>query len=128
MTDLDAEVRRAYGVDADRLTLVGRSINDTYRVGARDTSFALRVYRAIRPWAPTENDINFELDLLDHLAAAGLSVPRPVRRLDGTRLGRLTIEGASRPYALFTWMPGHHVDTDWIAGRQVAATGGIPPS
>jgi homoserine kinase type II len=123
MADLDAVVRRAYGIDTDRLTLVGRSINDTYRVEARDTSFALRVYRAVRPWAPTEDDIGFELDLLEHLAAAGLSVPRPVHRLDGTCLGRLTVEGISRPYALFTWMPGHHVDTDRLTPRHVAATG-----
>jgi homoserine kinase type II len=107
------ELRRSYGLVAHRVALVA--------------TFALRVYRAVRPWAPTDGDLAFELTLLEHLSDAGISVPRPVRRLDGTQLGRLDLDGdldgVSRPYALFRWMPGHHVDSDALTRRHVTATG-----
>jgi Ser/Thr protein kinase RdoA (MazF antagonist) len=117
------ELRRSYGLDAQQVALVARSINDTYRVESQAGTFALRVYRAVRPWAPTDRDLAFELTLLDHFSGAGISVPRPVRRIDGTQLGRLDLDGVSRTYALFTWMPGRHVDTDALTRRHVAATG-----
>lgn len=117
------ELRRSYRLEAHRVALIARSINDTYRVETPIGTFALRVYRAVRPWAPNDGDLAFELTLLDHLGEAGISVPRPVRRLDGTQLGRLDLDGVSRPYALFTWMSGRHVDTDALTRRHVVATG-----
>ncbi len=48
------------------------------------------------------DDLPFFLRLMEHLAAAGLRCPQPVRRHDGEALGRL----AGRPAAIVTFLDG----------------------
>ena len=48
------------------------------------------------------DDLPFFLGLMEHLAAAGLRCPQPVRRHDGSALGRL----AGRPAAIVTFLDG----------------------
>ncbi len=59
---------------------LARGLNDTYRVRARDASYAFRVYRA--GWR-TESEIKFEIDYLLHLERARIPVSVPVQKLDG---------------------------------------------
>ncbi|MGA8171896.1 MAG: homoserine kinase [Methylocystis sp.] len=52
-----------------------------------------------------ENDLPFFLGLMEHLAAAGVTCPLPVRNRDGAALGRL----AGRPAAIVTFLDGYSV-------------------
>jgi Ser/Thr protein kinase RdoA (MazF antagonist) len=79
------------------------SVNDTYAVEFGDTAYALRVHLANPWWISHDDELRFELDLLDHLHAAGVQVPVPIKRRNGDPLGRLD---DGRSYTLFTWAPG----------------------
>jgi Ser/Thr protein kinase RdoA (MazF antagonist) len=79
------------------------SVNDTYAVRLGGTSYALRVHRADPWWIAHDEELRFELDLLDHLNEAGIPVPLPVPRRNGDPLGRLA---NGRHFTLFTWAPG----------------------
>jgi homoserine kinase type II len=52
-----------------------------------------------------EVDLPFFLGLMEHLAAAGVSCPQPVRSRAGTALGRL----AGRPAAIVTFLEGYAI-------------------
>ncbi|MEE6262799.1 phosphotransferase enzyme family protein [Plantactinospora sonchi] len=106
--DLAQLVEREYAVAAPvTVSLLNRGFNDTYLVtdveGGRRV---LRVYNREKYWIRSESDLRFEVDLLEHLAAAGLDVIRPYQRTLGDRLGRLTAPEGERCFALFTYAPG----------------------
>ncbi|MFJ8581777.1 phosphotransferase enzyme family protein [Micromonospora sp. NPDC093277] len=106
--DLAQLVEREYAIAAPvKVSLLNRGFNDTYLVtdveGGRRV---LRVYNREKYWIRSESDLRFELDLLEHLAAAGLGVIRPYQRTRGDRLGRLTAPEGERCFALFTHAPG----------------------
>jgi Ser/Thr protein kinase RdoA (MazF antagonist) len=62
----------AYGLtDITRCHLLKTSLNDTYLVAGRDRRYVARIYR---PSWRSLDDIRYELDLLTHLAAAGVPV------------------------------------------------------
>ena len=68
-------------------------------------SFILTLYEK----RVAEADLPFFLGLMEHLAAAGVTCPLPVRNHAGTALGRL----AGRPAAIVTFLDGysiHHPD------------------
>lgn len=106
--DLVQLVEREYAVAAPvTVSLLNRGFNDTYL--ATDVEGAhrvLRVYNRDKYWIRSESDLRFELDLLEHLAAAGLGVIRPYQRTLGDRLGRLTAPEGERCFALFSHAPG----------------------
>jgi Ser/Thr protein kinase RdoA (MazF antagonist) len=106
--DLAELVEREYPIAAPvRVSLLNRGFNDTYLVtGADGGRRVLRVYNREKYWIRSESDLRFELDLLEHLAAAGLGVIRPYRRTLGDRLGRLAAPEGERCFALFTHAPG----------------------
>lgn len=106
--DLAQLVAREYAIAAPvRVSLLRRGFNDTYLVtDAEGGRRVLRVYNREKYWIRSESDLRFELDLLDHLASAGLGVIRPYQRRLGDRLGRLTAPEGERCFALFTHAPG----------------------
>jgi homoserine kinase type II len=61
-------------------------------------------------------DLPFFLNLIEHLAARGLTCPQPVRSRGGEALGRLV----SRPAAIFTFLDGM-----WIRRPKVAHCGAV---
>ena len=61
-------------------------------------------------------DLPFFLNLIEHLAARGLTCPQPVRNRAGEALGRL----ANRPAAIFTFLDGM-----WIRRPSVAHCGAV---
>ncbi|WP_020575170.1 phosphotransferase enzyme family protein [Actinopolymorpha alba] len=87
--------------------LLQRGFNDTYLVtdgtGARRV---LRVYTHDKYWLRSDSDLLFELELLEHLAAAGIGVAQPSRRTTGELAGRLDAPEGNRFYALFDFAPG----------------------
>jgi len=106
--DLAQLVEREYAIASPvRVSLLNRGFNDTYLVidveGGRRV---LRVYNREKYWIRSESDLHFELDLLEHLAAAGLGVIRPYQRTIGDRLGRLMAPEGERCFALFTHAAG----------------------
>lgn len=106
--DLAQLMQREYAVAAPvKVSLLNRGFNDTYLVtDAEGDRRVLRVYSRGKYWIRSESDLRFELDLLEHLAAAGLGVIRPYHRTIGDRLGRLTAPEGERRFALFTYAPG----------------------
>jgi homoserine kinase type II len=61
-------------------------------------------------------DLPFFLNLIEHLAARGLTCPQPVRNRGGEALSRLV----NRPAAIFTFLDGM-----WIRRPNVAHCGGV---
>ena len=57
-----------------------KGICDTYRVATSDQEYYLKVYKYGRR---TRMDVTEEVRLLNHLAASGVSVAKPVARQDG---------------------------------------------
>ena len=89
------------------MSLLNRGFNDTYLVAdVEGDRRVLRVYNRDKYWIRSESDLRFELDLLEHLAVAGLGVIRPYQRTVGDRLGRLMAPEGERCFALFTYAPG----------------------
>jgi Ser/Thr protein kinase RdoA (MazF antagonist) len=106
--DLARLVEREYALAGPvTVSLLNRGFNDTYLVtDIQGDRRVLRVYNRDKYWIRSESDLHFELDLLEHLAAAGLGVIRPYQRTAGERLGRLTAPEGERRFALFTHAPG----------------------
>jgi Ser/Thr protein kinase RdoA (MazF antagonist) len=101
-------VEREYAIAAPvKVGLLNRGFNDTYLVtDVEGDRRVLRVYNRDKYWIRSESDLRFELDLLEHLAAAGCGVIRPYERIVGDRLGQLTAPEGERCFALFTYAPG----------------------
>ena len=106
--DLAQLVEREYAIAAPvKVRLLNRGFNDTYLVTeAEGDRRVLRVYNRDKYWIGSASDLRFEVDLLEHLTAAGLNVIRPYERTVGDRLGRLTAPEGERYFALFTYAPG----------------------
>ena len=79
--------------------------NHTFAVVTKDARYALRI-RGDAWWIGDESELNFELDLLDHLHADGLAVSTAVPQRNGDRIGVLDGGHQRRTYSLFTWAPG----------------------
>ena len=72
--------------------------NSNYLLATDAGQFILTLYEK----RVEEADLPFFLGLMEHLAARGISCPRPVKRRDGGALGRL----AGRPAAIVTFLDG----------------------
>jgi homoserine kinase type II len=75
--------------------------NSNYYLHTRAGSFILTLYEK----RVAEADLPFFLDLLDHLAAKGVTCPQPVHNRAGQALGRL----AGRPAAIVTFLDGYSI-------------------
>lgn len=103
VTELLSEYELGTGVDC---SLLAHNLNDTYMVRAHGNRFILRVYQAQH-----SESIDYEVDLLLHLARKGLSVSVPVARKDGTHATALTAPEGLRFAVLFTYANGQAVTT-----------------
>ncbi len=123
--DVAELVEREYTIAAPvKVGLLNRGFNDAYLVtdveGGRRV---LRVYNREKYWIRSESDLRFELDLLEHLAAAELGVIRPYQRAHGDRLGRLIAPEGQRHFALFTHAPGTPLNEGTLNAEQWHAYG-----
>ena len=79
--------------------------NHTLAIVTDGGRYAVRI-RGDAWWIGDESELEFELDLLDHLARDGLAVSIAVPQRDGSRVGILDDGTRRRTYTLFTWVPG----------------------
>ena len=89
--------------------------NSNYVLTATSGSYILTLYEK----RVARGDLPFFLGLMDHLAAAGISCPVPLRDNTGNMLGEL----AGRPAALITFLAGLSLRRPHVA--HVAALGGV---
>lgn len=86
--------------------------NSNFLLHATEGFFILTLYEK----RVAAGDLPFFLNLIEHLAARGLTCPQPVRSRSGEALGRLV----SRPAAIFTFLDGM-----WIRRPNVAHCGAV---
>ena len=86
----------------------GFGVNDTYEIGIGSDRFILRVqsWPSTKSWIDNDDELRFELDLLDHLNASGVAVAPAIRRINGNTLGFRDYDGHQFAYSLFVWAPG----------------------
>lgn len=120
---LRAEVAAAYAIDTPlTCELLRRGMNDTSLLTTRDHRYIVRVYRARWRSLP---EICYELELLGHLAAKGVSVSMPIADKRGQLVRPLAAPEGTRQLVLFTYAEGKPLSwTDeghcHLAGRLAA--------
>jgi Ser/Thr protein kinase RdoA (MazF antagonist) len=113
-----AMVDREYELGATGCQLIERGLNDTYLVTTRTERYVARLYRT--GWRST-SDIAYEIDLLLHLAARGVSVAAPIRAVAGGFAHAVPAPEGLRQMVLFSYACGRSVK--WNAERGSRAGG-----
>ena len=88
---------------------------DTYEVSAEIGHFVARLSPADKT---IEGQLRYEFALLDHLAARGVRVCRPIPSLNGKSAVSLPAPEGYRSLALFPWAPGSQIElipSNWRA-------------
>ena len=100
-------LRSSHGLGSADCVLIRSFVNDVYQVAAADRTdaYALKVYQSGR-WSPDE--VRWELELVGHVASAGVPVPRIVPLVNGAPCGILDAAEGPRVYAL----------TEFVVGRK----------
>lgn len=98
-------VRTVYPfLEARECTLIRMGWNDTYHITTTtNSSYMVRIYGVDRH---TPSAIQYELDLLLHLAQLGVSVSFPIARPDGLLITPISVPEGRRYVVLFTAAPG----------------------
>lgn len=86
--------------------LLQAGLNDTFLVQTHGPSYILRAYRTA--WRSLAA-IHYEVDVLLHLARAGIPISVPIARKDGTIVGRVMAPEGVRYLVLFTYAPGKEI-------------------
>lgn len=94
--------------DVTECRFLSNGLNDTYLVDTSETKYILRIYKA--NWRD-KSDINFEIELLNHLISNGVPVSHSVMKKDGGYLTELAAPEGVRFAALFTYAAGGHSDS-----------------
>jgi Ser/Thr protein kinase RdoA (MazF antagonist) len=121
---LMAEVAQAYAMDTPvSCQLLRRRLHDTYLLTTRDARYIIRVYRAR---ARTPAEVGYELELLAHLAARGVSVAVPIPTRDGCLSHPLVAPEGTRQLVLFPYIEGiplswNEAEHCYLAGKLLAA-------
>lgn len=112
-----------YAISPTQISLLESGHNDTYAVDTTQSKFAFRVYGQNKSWIREVSDLRFELDLLTHLHAQHVPVSYPIKRQSGDTLGECASSTGNRRYALFSWCPGHTIDTKDLTLQEAARLG-----
>lgn len=114
-------VARHHGFQVQQCHLIRRGLNDNYALRSADgTRYVARLY-AIRPRGGF--NVDFELALLEHLAAKGAGVAAPVPATDGRAHIPLEFPEGPRALALFRHAEGvvpETLDEFELTGRTLA--------
>lgn len=107
-TALASEILPFYGLGSQvSCVLLVCGVNDTYLIQTPTEKYILRAYHA--GWR-THSDILYEIDVLIHLAQAGVPVSSPVAQTDGEYVYTLVAPEGIRYLVLFTYAPGRPLD------------------
>jgi len=93
----------SYRVSVAGCTLLRSLVNDAYLVVTDAGRMVLKLYAADHR-TPTE--VAWEARLADHLAAAGVPVPRPVRTAGGDRVGTVALPEGVRAFVAYRHVDG----------------------
>ena len=132
---LATEVAKAYDIGSPiACHLLRRAMSDSYCLATPTSRFILRIYRT----SHSASAVAFELDLLSHLAGAGVAVSAAIAARDGRLASSLPAPEGVRQLALFPYPARERFDsTDpahWrsagqlLANVHAAAEGLISPS
>jgi Ser/Thr protein kinase RdoA (MazF antagonist) len=93
-----------FGITRSRLTLLASRHNDVFRVrSSSGGQFVLRVQNDLLSDAEARSQIEWMESLIKH---ANITVPAPVRTLDGRPFTRLKTGSDNRRAVLLKWVPG----------------------
>ena len=106
-------------------SLIRRGCNDHYLVEGERERYVFRVYVDGKYYIGSTGDFEFELELLEFLDDRGVPVARPVRRGDGTLLGRTSAATGARATALFEYAPGAPAGRDELTIERCGRLGRI---
>lgn len=118
------EVRREYGIEGlEGCSLMHRGLNASYLVTCAGGRYVARISGA--RWRSAAS-IGYELELLGHLAAAGVSAPLPIAARDHGLAVPVAAPEGTRQLVLFTFVEGSPLSWNepvyWeAAGRAAAA-------
>jgi len=121
-----ALIARVYPVDPPiACSLLRHSWNDSYQLATKSTRYVVRVYGVEQHTLP---EIQFELDLLHHLAQQNAPIAAPILRRDGQAITKLQAPEGVRYLVLFPYVPGDvpaipigNQDQSYHFGRALAA-------
>ncbi|SDX03876.1 phosphotransferase [Paenibacillus sp. CF384] len=106
--------------DVTECRFLSNGLNDTYMLKTRTSKYVLRIYK--EHWRK-KNDVDFEVELLNHLNDKEIPVSAPVPRKDGGYVIELDAPEGERYAVLFTYAEGGYSDTkasSELYGEQVA--------
>jgi Ser/Thr protein kinase RdoA (MazF antagonist) len=99
-----ALITRVYSLDPlIACFLLRHGWNDTYQLSTQSARYIVRIYAVA--WH-TLSEIQFEIDLLRHLAQQNAPVSAPILRTDGQAMTKLQAPEGIRYLALFPYAPG----------------------
>jgi Ser/Thr protein kinase RdoA (MazF antagonist) len=87
-------------------SLLRRGFNDHYAVDAGGTRYLFRLYLRQKYWLSGMEELQWEVDLLEHLRRDGIPVSHPLPRRNGEFLGAVEAPEGLRHFALLSWAPG----------------------
>lgn len=108
---LASDILPGFGVtDVSQCQFYSGGFNDTFRVRTVDgKTHYLRAYRI--NWR-TKADVQYELDVLNHLQAKGFPAARPLTYKDGQPFCAVNAPEGTRYIAVFTEAPGREISYD----------------
>lgn len=90
---------------AETAQLLQHGLNDHYLLHTADDDLIVRVYR--HGWR-SNNDVTWELGLLEHLSTCGAPVATPLRCIDGRLFAEMHAPEGIRQVAVFQRAPGQY--------------------
>lgn len=95
-----------------------RGFNDTYKVSTEEGNYSLRVYR--HGWRSLQ-EVEFEIEALVYLKAAGFALAHPIEKRDGGFITAIRAPEGTRYAMLTTWVEG--LPLDYEVGGSAARFG-----
>jgi homoserine kinase type II len=117
MTSVQARrIGASFGLSVAAVRALAEGVNSNFVFELEDGG---SVFARVHEWVSSEA-VEAQCRLLDHLAAAGVPTPPPLRRCDG---GGKVADHANKPVALFPFFPGDHCDQPSVTAARARRVG-----
>lgn len=97
-------VRHHYGLHIDQCILIRSFVNEVYELRTQDARYVLKLYHH-GGWSTDE--VAWEGELVEHLAANRVAVARVLRQTSGDLVGEVAAPEGFRPFMLSEYVEGH---------------------